>query len=175
MGSRARRYPDHVFCALCGRGRLRCRYRFEVKIQLRRPVRLGFRIVDRSLDSPIHYQRYAVNSCWQTIGNVAALCIRLDGFEQLAAIFRFDPNICAFYRMSLWILDGPLKSRSRGLCGCNTKNQPNETHLQRFDKHSRLYMRISRHTTFGRMRRNTFYRRRAIPFWSVMLIASPRF
>jgi hypothetical protein len=64
-----------------------------------------------------------------------AVYIRLNGFEQPAAIFGFDSNVSAFDWSSVGILDNPLKNRRRGPCACSKKNQPNTTDSKRFDKH----------------------------------------
>ena len=39
-----------------------------------------------------------------------AVRIRLNGFEQLSVICRFDPNICTFYRFPFYVRDDPLNS-----------------------------------------------------------------
>src|SRR4029077_9567728 len=67
MASCSRRNPDHVLSLLLACAGL-CRWNwFEVKIQLRDLVRLGFRIRDRCLHRAIHYQCYLVNARWQTL------------------------------------------------------------------------------------------------------------
>src|SRR6266496_6846348 len=64
-----------------------------------------------------------------------AVCIRLDGFEQLAAIFGFDSNVSAFDWSSVGILDNAFQNRRRGPCSCSKNNQSNTTDSKRFDKH----------------------------------------
>jgi len=63
-----------------------------------------------------------------------AVYIRLNGFEQLAAIFGFDSNVSAFDWSSVGILDNPLKNRRRGPRARSKKNQPNATDSKRSDK-----------------------------------------
>jgi len=64
-----------------------------------------------------------------------AVYIRLNGFEQLAAIFGFDSNVSAFDWSSAGIRHNALKNRCRGPCACSKKNQPNKTDSKQFDKH----------------------------------------
>src|SRR6266487_6207479 len=65
-----------------------------------------------------------------------AVYIRLDGFEQLAAIFGFDSNVSAFDWSSVGILDNAFQNRRRGPCSCSKNNQSNTTDSKRFDKHN---------------------------------------
>ncbi len=106
--TRSRGHPDHVLSAFCGCTCLPCRYWFQIKIQLRRLIRLGLRVHNRTLHCAIDHQRYPVNAGRQTLGNITALRIGLDRIEQLFAVLRLDPNICAFYRLTFCVLDDPL-------------------------------------------------------------------
>jgi hypothetical protein len=99
MAARSRWHPDHVFPLFCSCACLRRWHRFQVEIQLRGLIRLGFRIHDGRLHCAVHDQRNPLHARCQPIGNVATVSIRLNGFKQLAAVPRFDSNIGAFYRL----------------------------------------------------------------------------
>ncbi len=110
VSPRRRRHPDHMLPAFRACTCLRCRCWFQIKIELCRLVRLGFRVHNRALHCAIHDQRYPVNAARQTLGNITALYIGLDRIEQLFAVLRLDPNICAFYRLTFCVLDDPLNA-----------------------------------------------------------------
>src|SRR4029450_6273089 len=114
MSSRARWHPDHVLSFFLACACLRSGNWFQIKIQLRRLVLLGFCIRDGSLHRAIHDERHSVNAHGQPVCNVATLGIRLDGVEFLAAVFRLDSNICTLYRLPFCILHDALNSRGSG-------------------------------------------------------------
>ena len=129
MGSRARWHPNHVLSLLLNCAGLRGWDGFQIEIQLRRLVRLGFCISDGCLHRAIRNQRHPVNAFREPVCNVATLCIRLDGVEFLAAVFRLDSNICTLYCLSFRILNHALDSRGSGPRSRNGKNNPNKPDL----------------------------------------------
>src|SRR5438477_1092595 len=109
MGPGTTWHPYHALSALrnvpCLGGWL------EIEIQLSRLTRLVLRVHDLRFNRVILNQCDPVNARLQSLRNIAALWIGLNCAEDLFAVPRFDPKVCAFNRFAFCIFDKPLKGR----------------------------------------------------------------
>jgi hypothetical protein len=99
----------------------------EIEIKLCRLTWFKRRIIDGSLQGPIHNQCHSVSAPRETFENVTTVLICFNGSEETAAILSFNSNIHTLNGMSLAILNDTFEHGVRGGCACGEKHDSNET------------------------------------------------